>query len=210
MTTYFLRRLLLMIPTFIGITLVAFTIIQFVPGGPLEQEMMKLRGAMAGGEAGAGASADKSGSTSIPAEALEEMKAYYGYDKPVLLNFHVWSPEARVATYMEALPLEENIRDEEIALTGMNEELKAVDGRAGVRDDEAMSGITARQQEARSRVEAMQKELDTKRSAVIATAELALPYLVPIALGEGQYSLLQQEPEPGLPRVSRRVEGVKG
>ena len=35
MTTYFIRRFLLAFPTFIGITLIAFTIIQFVPGGPL-------------------------------------------------------------------------------------------------------------------------------------------------------------------------------
>jgi microcin C transport system permease protein len=193
MTTYFLRRLLLMIPTFIGITLVAFTVIQFVPGGPLEQEMMKLRGAMAGGEAGGGAASDKSGSTSIPAEALEEMKAYYGYDKPVLLNFHIWNPEGRVLEYMEAVPLQARITQGERTLVALNEELKAVDGRLGVRDDVAAAAVQQRQQQTRDEIKILQKELDTRRSAVIATAELALPFLTPIALGQGDFTQEQQE-----------------
>ena len=45
---YFIRRILLIIPTFIGITFLCFTIIQFVPGGPVEQAIMRMRG---GGEA---------------------------------------------------------------------------------------------------------------------------------------------------------------
>ena len=36
MTAYFIRRTLLIIPTFIGITLLVFSITRFVPGGPIE------------------------------------------------------------------------------------------------------------------------------------------------------------------------------
>ena len=43
MSTYFLRRILLMIPTFIGITFVCYSIMRFVPGGPVEQAIMKLQ-----------------------------------------------------------------------------------------------------------------------------------------------------------------------
>lgn len=193
MTTYFLRRLLLMIPTFIGITLVAFSVIQFVPGGPLEQEMMKLRGAMAGGEAGAGASGDKSGTTTIPAEALEEMKAYYGYDKPVLLNFKIWDPAGQVEAYMAAVPLEAKVREGEAQLGRLNEQLKAVDGRTGTRDDVAGSRVQAEAQKTRQEIQSMTKELEARRGDVIATAELALPFLTPIALGQTGHTREQQE-----------------
>ncbi len=42
---YVIRRLLLMIPTFLGITLVTFTLLQFVPGGQIDQIRMQLAGA---------------------------------------------------------------------------------------------------------------------------------------------------------------------
>ena len=42
-TAYFIRRLLLIIPTFIGITLVVFVIMHFVPGGPVERQIMRYK-----------------------------------------------------------------------------------------------------------------------------------------------------------------------
>ena len=47
MFVYLIRRLLLAIPTFLGITLVTFFIINAAPGGPIEQKLQKLR--MGGG-----------------------------------------------------------------------------------------------------------------------------------------------------------------
>src|SRR5258706_195460 len=47
MTGYFLRRLLLIIPTFIGITTASFFIMQLVPGGPIERQIMAYKMAMA-------------------------------------------------------------------------------------------------------------------------------------------------------------------
>ena len=41
--SYFLRRVLLMVPTFVGITLVCFALCQVVPGGPVEQALARLR-----------------------------------------------------------------------------------------------------------------------------------------------------------------------
>lgn len=101
MTSYFIRRILLMIPTFLGITVVFFFITQIVPGGPLEQEIMKLRmGAASFGGVGATATgptmeAGTSGGVqgtqmTIPQEALDEMKRYYGMDKPIYLRYFVW------------------------------------------------------------------------------------------------------------------------
>ena len=56
-TTYFIRRLLLVIPTFLGITLMCYGLVQVVPGGPVEQIIMQMKGINAGeGKMAAGAS----------------------------------------------------------------------------------------------------------------------------------------------------------
>ena len=90
MTSYFIRRFLLIIPTFLGITLLVFFIMQIVPGGPLEQEIMKLRmGLAAGGEVAVG-TGNETGAIDIPEEALEEMKRFYGFDKPIYIRYGKW------------------------------------------------------------------------------------------------------------------------
>jgi microcin C transport system permease protein len=89
MTAYFVRRFLLIIPTFIGITLVVFVVMHFVPGGPIERQIMRYKMAMTA-EGGAGASAGSGFGTEIPPEALEEMKRFYGFDKPVHIRYLLW------------------------------------------------------------------------------------------------------------------------
>ena len=86
MSGYFLRRFLLIIPTFIGITLVVFVIMHFVPGGPVERQILRFQMAAAGGE---GASAMRAG-VEIPEEAIEEIRRYYGFDKPVHIRYASW------------------------------------------------------------------------------------------------------------------------
>lgn len=87
MTFYFIRRFLLIIPTFLGITLITFLILQIVPGGPLEMEIMKIRmGGQRGGETGS-----TSGSTqNIPQSAIDELKKFYGFDKPIHERYLIW------------------------------------------------------------------------------------------------------------------------
>ena len=53
---YFIRRILLIIPTFLGITILCFGLIQFVPGGPVEQILIQMRG-IGGADTGRGADA---------------------------------------------------------------------------------------------------------------------------------------------------------
>ena len=48
MTAYIVRRLLFIVPTMFGIMLVAFTVVQFAPGGPVEQVIAKLTGSDTG------------------------------------------------------------------------------------------------------------------------------------------------------------------
>ena len=88
MTSYFVRRLLLMIPTFVGITIVSFLIMHFVPGGPIERQIMQYKMAIAQ-EGGGGGSMGQFG-TEIAPDALEEMKKFYGFDKPVHVRYALW------------------------------------------------------------------------------------------------------------------------
>ncbi len=87
MIGYFVRRALLIIPTFLGITLVAFVVMHFVPGGPIERQIMAYRMAAAG-EGGGGAGLSMG--TEIPPDALEAMKVFYGFDKPVHIRYLNW------------------------------------------------------------------------------------------------------------------------
>jgi len=81
MTTYILRRLLLMIPTLLGITLVCFILIQFVPGGPVEQVISKVRAY--GSSRGASAKA-------ISQEEIQNITAYFGFDQPAYIRYLRW------------------------------------------------------------------------------------------------------------------------
>jgi len=58
MFAYIVKRLLLMVPTLLGVLLMTFVVIQFVPGGPVEQMVAQLQGRDSGGE---GATASGSG-----------------------------------------------------------------------------------------------------------------------------------------------------
>jgi microcin C transport system permease protein len=90
MGTYFLRRILLMIPTFLGITILVFTIMQFVPGGPIEQAIMKMRMAAAS-EGGVGAAFGGSEtSIEMPSEAIAELKKQFRFDKPIPVRYLLW------------------------------------------------------------------------------------------------------------------------
>jgi len=82
MREYILRRLLLMAPTLIGITVVCFALTQFIPGGPVEQLISRIRAA--GTEKGLDAS------HAITAEEIENIKAYYGFDKPAHIRYLKW------------------------------------------------------------------------------------------------------------------------
>lgn len=111
MGAYILRRLLLMIPTLIGIMAVNFVIIQFAPGGPVERVIAQLQGTDvsatsrisggggdfggAGNDASGGsgsASADSvmskyRGAQGLDPEFIKELEAQFGFDKPPLERF---------------------------------------------------------------------------------------------------------------------------
>ena len=87
MTGYFIRRILLIIPTFLGITMAIFAIMHFVPGGPVERQILRYQMAQTGEGGGGGGGR---GGVEIPPEALEEWKRYYGFDKPLHIRYAKW------------------------------------------------------------------------------------------------------------------------
>src|SRR5688572_7313505 len=90
MWSYILKRLLLMIPTLLGILVITFVVVQFVPGGPVEQMVAQLEGRdLAGGEVGApgGGDAAYRGRQGLDPKQIEEIKQLYGFDKPAHERF---------------------------------------------------------------------------------------------------------------------------
>jgi len=88
--TYILRRLLLILPTFLGITVMVFVITRFVPGGPIERMIAQAQQMQSmDGKSGARPSS-RNQNQPLSEEQIEELKKYYGFDKPVLTSYFMW------------------------------------------------------------------------------------------------------------------------
>lgn len=105
MFAYILKRLMLMVPTLLGILLISFVIIQFVPGGPVEKMIAELQGhntsatarfsGSPSGDAGSitsmqnaiGQNSQYRGAQGLDPEFIKELEALYGFDKPVHERF---------------------------------------------------------------------------------------------------------------------------
>jgi microcin C transport system permease protein len=94
---YFIRRLLLVFPTFIGITLLCFLITQFIPGGPVEQIIMQMKGVTVG-EAGRGADA----TSVISSDYRKQLEAHFGFDQPFYKRYARWLIRDRLGMRMES------------------------------------------------------------------------------------------------------------
>jgi microcin C transport system permease protein len=104
MAAYLLKRLLLIIPTMLGIMLISFVIVQFAPGGPVEQMIAKLTGTdssisdrlgggardtMGGGSqsqigqgAGDSVTSKYRGAQGLDPEFIKSLEKQFGFDKP--------------------------------------------------------------------------------------------------------------------------------
>jgi microcin C transport system permease protein len=113
MSAYIIRRLLLMIPTLLGILFVAFVVVQFAPGGPIERVIAQLSGSDTGatsrisgapggdfgnrgqpGNAGGDATTSKyRGAQGLDPEFIKSLEKQFGFDKPAYQRFllMVWN-----------------------------------------------------------------------------------------------------------------------
>ncbi len=104
MASYFLRRLILIIPTLFGIMLLNFIIIQFAPGGPVENTIARLQGIDVGAtERVSGGNQDAIdtqnnfissnnkyvGAQGLDPKIIEEIEKMYGFDKPAHIRFFI-------------------------------------------------------------------------------------------------------------------------
>ncbi|MCC1480887.1 microcin C ABC transporter permease YejB [Roseibaca sp. Y0-43] len=97
MGAYIARRLLLIIPTLLGVMMINFFLVQFVPGGPIEQVIARMEGQGnvfgafdgAGADVNAGAVENERylGARGLPPEFIEELEREFGFDKPPLERF---------------------------------------------------------------------------------------------------------------------------
>ena len=86
MRDYFIRRLLLIPPTLLGISIMVFAITRLAPGGPLEQAMMQMQQVSEQGGGGQGMKSDQA----LSKDQLEQMKRLYGFDKPHWEAYLIW------------------------------------------------------------------------------------------------------------------------
>src|SRR5271167_3171432 len=110
MSAYIVRRILLMVPTLLGILFVSFVVVQFAPGGPVEKVIAQLTGADTGAtsrisgapggdfgargqmQAGAGADAVTSkyrGARGLDPEFIKSLEKQFGFDKPAYERFFI-------------------------------------------------------------------------------------------------------------------------
>lgn len=98
MGAYILRRLLLVIPTLLGIMILNFALIQFVPGGPIEQIIARLEGqgdvfeSISGGSGDVEIEAESNdsdylGARGLPPEFIAQLEKEFGFDKPPVERF---------------------------------------------------------------------------------------------------------------------------
>tara|TARA_S200000501_G_scaffold98676_1_gene92051 strand:- start:65184 stop:66434 length:1251 start_codon:yes stop_codon:yes gene_type:complete len=80
-----------MVPTFLGSTILVFTILQMAPGGPIEQVLLQMQMGGAMGSEGSGSSSSGTGEiATLPPKALKELERFYGFDKPIYQRYLIW------------------------------------------------------------------------------------------------------------------------
>jgi microcin C transport system permease protein len=109
LVVYLIRRLLLMIPTFLGITLLTFIIINLAPGSPIEQKLQAIRfGSNMGGGEGGGGKVRESG---VSQEVVEALKKQYGFDKPIHERYWIWLKNISRMDFGESFTYQEPVMD---------------------------------------------------------------------------------------------------
>ncbi len=110
MLKYFIRRLLILVPTLLGVTVVVFVIINMAPGGPIDQKLQEMR--FGSGDAMMeGASKNNQASQGVPDEVLAALKKQYGFDKPMHVRYFIWLKNIVTLNFGESFTYEEPVVD---------------------------------------------------------------------------------------------------
>ena len=109
MFNYIVRRLIIMIPTLFGITILCFGIINLAPGSPVEQKIQQLRF----GGMGSVGSTDPGNSkeNAVSKEVVEALKKQYGFDKPMHIRYWIWLKNLSRLDFGESFTYEEPATD---------------------------------------------------------------------------------------------------
>lgn len=103
MFQYLIRRLILIIPTLIGITIINFVVINLAPGSPIEKRIQEIR---FGSEGGGGGSEGV-----VTEEVIESLKKQYGFDKPLMTRYWIWLKNIMRLDFGESFSYEEPVWD---------------------------------------------------------------------------------------------------
>ena len=128
MSAYILRRLLLMVPTLLGIMLLNFIIVQAAPGGPVERMLAQIQGMDSDVQArlGGGAEVPSNNSSSLSSssgdskyrgaqgldpELVERIEKLYGFDKPAYERFFIMIKNYAVFDFGESFFRDKSVTD---------------------------------------------------------------------------------------------------
>lgn len=109
MLAYVIRRVLLLIPTFFGITIISFALINLAPGGPVEQKIQALR--FGNGGSGESSSTNRGRDGLVNAEVVEALKKQYGFDKPLHQRYLIWLKNISHLDFGRSFTYEEPVID---------------------------------------------------------------------------------------------------
>lgn len=110
MLKYFVHRLIMMVPTLIGITLLSFIVINLAPGSPIEQRLQQLR--MGGGGVDSGAArGGENRQGAVSEELVQALKVQYGFDKPIYERYWIWLKNVSTFNFGESFKFEEPVID---------------------------------------------------------------------------------------------------
>src|SRR4051812_34817402 len=101
MLSYVARRLVMMIPTLFGITILSFLIINLAPGSPVEQKLQQIR---MGGAMGSGGGRGESG---VSQDVVDALNKQYGFDKPLLTRYGIWIKNLSTLNFGDSFKYEE-------------------------------------------------------------------------------------------------------
>lgn len=112
MLKYFIRRLLILVPTLLGVTIVVFVIINMAPGGPIEQKIQQMR--FGGGDTTnvtSAAGGERGASQGVSNEMMEALKKQYGFDKPLHVRYLIWLKNIATLNFGESFTYDEPVVD---------------------------------------------------------------------------------------------------